>query len=386
LKFEVTTTSQYPFLQYDPAPPPGVVPGLGVTVEGIFTNLKTGAVHTQPAFYMTDATRVVTLKGVVFSEGVKSYWAVRFAPQSEGEYTVALRVVDKDQDGVSPVLATFKTAPPISKGFIRVSPADPRYFEFADGDIYWPVGPALTNRFSTSGYQALSGKGQTWDRPWLAGLGIYSTNWARWQLSAAKAGNEGWASVLDAGVTAPGSDLSFPMRIMNPAPPYPQPFRMTLADGDTRFAPQFVAGKKYKVFLRLRIAELAGPKNPLYPYGFVIRQPGSNGWRPTESVDKFETAARNAPMVVPHIKSNQEWYEVNTTFTCLKKGTALWAYLDNVTAGRRVSSGSFGWGGAFGTHFWVDRKEHLVGLLMVQESVAQLRSDLENAVMQAIVE
>jgi CubicO group peptidase (beta-lactamase class C family) len=59
---------------------------------------------------------------------------------------------------------------------------------------------------------------------------------------------------------------------------------------------------------------------------------------------------------------------------------------DAVAAGRRVSNGTFGWGGAFGTHFWVDRKEHLVGLLMVQESVAQLRADLENAVMQAIVE
>jgi len=34
----------------------------------------------------------------------------------------------------------------------------------------------------------------------------------------------------------------------------------------------------------------------------------------------------------------------------------------------------------------VDRKESLVGLLMVQESVGQLRTDLENAVMQAIIE
>ena len=59
---------------------------------------------------------------------------------------------------------------------------------------------------------------------------------------------------------------------------------------------------------------------------------------------------------------------------------------DAVTAGRRVSDGTFGWGGAFGTHFWVDRKEKLVGLLMVQESVAQLRADFENAVMQAIIE
>jgi len=67
-------------------------------------------------------------------------------------------------------------------------------------------------------------------------------------------------------------------------------------------------------------------------------------------------------------------------------GLTVDVVLDNVVAGRRVSTGSFGWGGAFGTYFWVDRKESLVGLLMVQESVGQLRTDLENAVMQAIVE
>jgi CubicO group peptidase (beta-lactamase class C family) len=67
-------------------------------------------------------------------------------------------------------------------------------------------------------------------------------------------------------------------------------------------------------------------------------------------------------------------------------GLAVEVTLDAVAAGRRVSNGSFGWGGAFGTHFWIDRKEQLVGLLMVQESVAQLRPDFESAVMQAIVD
>jgi len=67
-------------------------------------------------------------------------------------------------------------------------------------------------------------------------------------------------------------------------------------------------------------------------------------------------------------------------------GLTVDVVLDHVAAGRRVSSGSFGWGGAFGTYFWVDRKEQLVGLLMVQEPVGQLSRDLENAVMQAIVE
>ena len=67
-------------------------------------------------------------------------------------------------------------------------------------------------------------------------------------------------------------------------------------------------------------------------------------------------------------------------------GLTVEVVMDNVAAGRRESSGSFGWDGAFGTHFWVDRKEQLVGLLMVQESNGQLMRDFENAVMQAIVD
>ncbi len=67
-------------------------------------------------------------------------------------------------------------------------------------------------------------------------------------------------------------------------------------------------------------------------------------------------------------------------------GLTVEVVMDGVAANRRESNGSFGWDGAFGTHFWVDRKEQLVGLLMVQESNGQLMRDFENAVMQAIVE
>ena len=67
-------------------------------------------------------------------------------------------------------------------------------------------------------------------------------------------------------------------------------------------------------------------------------------------------------------------------------GLTVEVVLDNIAANRRESAGSFGWDGAFGTHFWVDRKEQLTGLLMVQQPVEPLKRDFENAVMQAIVE
>ena len=50
------------------------------------------------------------------------------------------------------------------------------------------------------------------------------------------------------------------------------------------------------------------------------------------------------------------------------------------------STGSFGWSGAFGTTFWVDPREELTAILLVQTPGGPLRADFQNAVMQAIVD
>jgi CubicO group peptidase (beta-lactamase class C family) len=69
-------------------------------------------------------------------------------------------------------------------------------------------------------------------------------------------------------------------------------------------------------------------------------------------------------------------------------GLSVQVVSDAIAAGYRVSSGSFGWDGALGTHFWVDPKEKVVGIIMVQTDNPnrQLDRDFENAVMQSIVE
>ncbi|MBS1829644.1 MAG: beta-lactamase family protein [Acidobacteria bacterium] len=69
-------------------------------------------------------------------------------------------------------------------------------------------------------------------------------------------------------------------------------------------------------------------------------------------------------------------------------GLSVQLVTDPVRAGYRMSAGSFGWDGAYGTHFWVDPKEKLAGVMMIQTDNPdrQLDRDFENAVMQAIVE
>jgi CubicO group peptidase (beta-lactamase class C family) len=67
-------------------------------------------------------------------------------------------------------------------------------------------------------------------------------------------------------------------------------------------------------------------------------------------------------------------------------GLSVRVIQDAVAGDIRLSNGSFGWSGAFGTHFWVDPKEKLVGIMMIQTPIREMRPEFENAVMQAIIE
>jgi CubicO group peptidase (beta-lactamase class C family) len=69
-------------------------------------------------------------------------------------------------------------------------------------------------------------------------------------------------------------------------------------------------------------------------------------------------------------------------------GLSVQVISDHIAANTPISDGSFGWDGAFGTHFWVDPKEKIVGLFMVQTSGPNrsMNPDFENAVMQALID
>ncbi len=69
-------------------------------------------------------------------------------------------------------------------------------------------------------------------------------------------------------------------------------------------------------------------------------------------------------------------------------GLSVQVISDGIAANTRISNGSYGWDGAFGTHFWVDPKEKIVGILMIQTDNPnrELNGDFENAVMQSIIE
>jgi CubicO group peptidase (beta-lactamase class C family) len=66
-------------------------------------------------------------------------------------------------------------------------------------------------------------------------------------------------------------------------------------------------------------------------------------------------------------------------------GLSVRVITDPASRNTFLSEGSFGWSGAFGTHFWVDPRERVVGILMAQTANQEIRLAFEDAVMQAIV-
>jgi CubicO group peptidase (beta-lactamase class C family) len=67
-------------------------------------------------------------------------------------------------------------------------------------------------------------------------------------------------------------------------------------------------------------------------------------------------------------------------------GLSVRVVTDHAARGTLLSDGTYGWSGAQGTHFFVDPKEELVGVLMLQTPGNEVRNDFENLVAQAIVD
>ena len=67
-------------------------------------------------------------------------------------------------------------------------------------------------------------------------------------------------------------------------------------------------------------------------------------------------------------------------------GLSVRVVTDHAARGTMLSTGTFGWSGVYGTHFFVDPKEGLVGVLMVQTSNQEVNADFENLVAQSVVD
>ena len=69
-------------------------------------------------------------------------WRVRITPREAGEYTFTLKVRIK-KDELNLPARKFTAVASNERGFVRVSKSDPRFFEFENGEFYYPVGHNL---------------------------------------------------------------------------------------------------------------------------------------------------------------------------------------------------------------------------------------------------
>ncbi|MDD5270010.1 MAG: DUF5060 domain-containing protein, partial [Candidatus Omnitrophica bacterium] len=97
-------------------------------------------------------------------------WKVRFSPDEEGEwrYLLCLKAAgaeDKSAPGA------FKCVPSKGRGFVRVSASDPKYFEFTNGEFYYPFGEnicwASLPNFKKY-FAQMQKAGGNWTRIWMS--------------------------------------------------------------------------------------------------------------------------------------------------------------------------------------------------------------------------
>jgi len=316
LTFDLATVAENYFYSYDTNPPAGVRAGIGVTAEAVFTS-PSGKTLVQPAFWTTEAYRDGGSGIGHYTQGTRSFWSVRFAPQETGSYQVTLRVTDAS-GSTSTNVGSFTSTSSSDPGFISVSKADTRYFEYSNGQIYWPIGPA-----NGPDYTRFKDTGMNIHRQWMAGLGAYSTNFARWMSTAQQMGNEGFDSRLSWREHYPSHELSQELF-------WSTGKRMWIGwlQGEP-YAPRLKANTTYQVLARIKTMELSGPADSRYPSGFMIK---AGGW-PNDGV---EAAMRGNPSFIPPVSQNSDWFTVVARYNTASypTGPYLYFFLDNVTSGK----------------------------------------------------
>lgn len=276
LTFDVDTVAKNVQWPYDPAPPPGIAPGLGITVDALFTLDGWQTVYRQPAFYYQEFEHVVKGDRDWIYPTENYVWKVRFAPNQAGEWQV--KVVARDAGGTTETAPlAFTVAPSANKGFVRVSQRDPRYFEFENGDLFLGLGYNLTygqldwdNPTVSNGprFQALRENGLQLFRTWLSHWGIFSSAWSAWNSPLPERHGR---YLPDPGLSVdqayPGSEVSMVLTWNeNPG--------MFL--GFMKQAPAVKRNTTYHISIRYLIPqELQGPRISGHPYGLVAM---TGGW------------------------------------------------------------------------------------------------------------
>jgi len=346
LTFEISGTTatslQFP---YDPEPPPGVLAGVGITVDGLFSNDDWATTIVQPAFlYQGYDHQRISWAGIeerdwLYPRG-DPVWKIRFAPQETGSWQYRIRATDASGTVVT-TAQSFTVIDSSSRGFIRVSLTDHRYFEFSDGTPFIGVGHNEgfdRLRFTSETdqkFQTFAANRVNFFRVWMSGSNIVGSAWAPW--SSHHLDYEGGylpAVSLTSEQGYGGQPFSLKLSPQNPC-------MFQGHRGNVAVKPD----RTYRLLVRLKAVGLTGSGD----YGFVVKS--------AEWLGEACSNSDNGTLILSHVRETSgpdDWQEVTTTFNtssdqhflgflylALEKITSGVAYIDKVSI-REVLEGGYG--------------------------------------------
>lgn len=357
--FEVQTRAQNLQFPYDPAPPPGIEPGIGVSVDLLFTPDDWETVFIQPAFHFQQFEQEVH-DGEQWLYPTDDYeWRVRFTPHLPGEWQYKARMQDAAGEYES-LPSRFMVTAVADPGFIRVSEADRRYFEFEDGTYFPGIGVNLSLADELNELPQLEANSMQLIRTYLPSqYSIWGAAWSPWRaVGAVAVGQENNARLRydaaapfnrtaeDAPLAVPGHDFFL----------WLSHDETVLDDGQQwRHLPCAVLGwntpqisvkpnSSYRLRVRYRLEDVQGPKSPEQPLGLTVKTDNWLWHRSDETqrctapgAGNLLAASYNDAQTTPD-PTYEGWQLLETTFDTADQRflPRLWLALENATFGHAL--------------------------------------------------
>jgi len=275
ITFQVDTSVNNLQLPYDPSPPPGIQPGIGISVDALFTPDNWQTVYQQPAFHYQQFQDSLKNDREWFYPTQNYSWKVRFSPNVPGNWQ--FKLVAQDPSGRTETTPkSFTVSDSDHPGFLRVSRRDARYFEFDDGSYFPALGynmnydrvswtnPVLDNQ---ANFEKMGQNGIQLIRVWLSQWSIYGPSWNPWNAIDPLLHSQG---IPFSGLTFNNAYSGSETSLMLEAAKNPCMFL-----GFMKPAPAVLANTRYRVRIRYRTEGLAGPRVSGAPFGLVAK---TGGW------------------------------------------------------------------------------------------------------------
>jgi len=317
---------------YETEVPSGIAPGLGITVNGEFSDDGYETALVQPAFYYQPYIYEERNSKDWLDPQEPARWMIRFAPPRTGAWQFRIVATDACGSAVSSVgsFTVVEPTDPDNHGFVRVNPDDTRYFRFDDGTHFTGVGHNDTYVDVKTFMKSMRRRHGL--------IGDDSANFFRiWTLGSCVAGS-GHPPLLSAtlpyrgylpaeGLTAKQAyadgDVSVQLNSSNPCMFY------GWLGGDTATE----LDHTYRIRVRVKLIEVTGPAREGYEYGFTVKR---IGW--PDPPDFFP----NRSAIITHRTGSLDWVVLEGDYTAggnylgylgliLENTTGGEAYIDEIS-------------------------------------------------------